>query len=46
MPIQDGDVVSTAANIDDLMKDFDFKPDTSIEYGLGKFIDWYKEFKK
>ncbi|MCU0356076.1 MAG: NAD-dependent epimerase [Cyclobacteriaceae bacterium] len=43
-PIQDGDVPETYADVDDLMRDAGFKPDTSIEEGIGKFVDWYKEY--
>ncbi len=46
MPLQDGDVPETYADVSDLMREVDFKPDTTIEYGIGKFIDWYKEYYK
>jgi UDP-glucuronate 4-epimerase len=41
MPLQDGDVPETFADVDDLMRDVDFKPSTSIETGVKNFIDWY-----
>ncbi|HAA11889.1 MAG TPA: capsular biosynthesis protein CpsI [Cytophagales bacterium] len=44
MPLQDGDVTATYANVDDLMRDVGFKPATPIEEGVSKFIDWYKEY--
>ena len=44
LPMQPGDVYQTYADVDDLMKDFDFKPSTSIEEGLGKFVEWYKSY--
>jgi len=44
LPMQPGDVYQTYADVDDLMRDFDFKPSTSIEDGLRKFVDWYKEY--
>lgn len=44
--MQPGDVVRTYADVSDLEKDIGFKPSTSIEEGLGKFIDWYKEYYK
>ncbi len=44
LPMQDGDVVSTYADVSGLIEDFDYKPDTSLEIGIGKFIKWYKEF--
>lgn len=46
MPIQDGDVPETYADVDDLIRDVDFKPSTSIEDGVGKFIKWYLEYHK
>jgi UDP-glucuronate 4-epimerase len=44
MDIQKGDVPATFADVDDLMKDVGFRPDTSIEDGVKAFIDWYREF--
>lgn len=44
MPIQEGDVPETYADVDDLMRDAGFKPSTKIEDGIGKFVDWYKEY--
>lgn len=44
LPMQDGDVPATYANVDDLVRDIDFKPDTSIEEGIRKFVDWYREY--
>jgi UDP-glucuronate 4-epimerase len=41
LPLQDGDVPATYANVDDLTSDINFKPNTSIELGVSKFIDWY-----
>ena len=46
MPLQDGDVPETYADVDDLMRDAGFKPATPIEEGIGKFIDWYVEYYK
>ena len=43
-PMQPGDVVGTAANIDKLHKVNGFKPTTDIEQGIQKFVDWYREF--
>jgi len=45
-PLQQGDVVSTYADIDDLMKDVGFKPSTQLEEGIRKFIDWYLIYYK
>jgi len=44
MDMQQGDVVRTYADVSDLEKDISFKPSTSIEEGLGKFVDWYREY--
>jgi UDP-glucuronate 4-epimerase len=44
LPMQDGDVQETYANIDDLVADVGFRPSTTIEEGLRKFVDWYKEY--
>ena len=44
LPMQDGDVPATFANMDDLVRDVDYKPATSIEDGLQKFVDWYMSF--
>ena len=44
MDIQQGDVPSTYANVDDLMNDVGFQPNTNILDGVGEFVKWYKEF--
>lgn len=44
LPMQDGDVAATYANIDDLVHDFDFTPSTSIETGLENFVKWYRGY--
>lgn len=44
LPMQPGDVYQTYADVDELIKDFDFKPNTSLEEGLSRFAKWYKEF--
>lgn len=44
MPLQDGDVPATYADVTDLYRDIDFKPKTNIIDGVGKFIDWYVEY--
>ena len=46
LPMQPGDVPKTYANIDPLKDICDFQPNTSIENGIKKFVDWYKENKK
>lgn len=44
LPMQPGDVYRTYADVSNLMEDFDFKPDTSIEAGLEKFVEWFKRY--
>ncbi|MEM8829520.1 MAG: NAD-dependent epimerase [Cyanobacteria bacterium P01_G01_bin.19] len=44
LPIQPGDVVTTYADVDELMTDFDFKPSTSITQGINKFVGWYQNY--
>ncbi len=46
LPMQDGDVYETYADIDDLIKDTGFKPKTSLDEGLKKFVQWYFEYYK
>ena len=46
MPLQDGDVPETFADVDDLMRDVHFKPATTIETGIKNFIDWYLNYYK
>ncbi|MBE7381313.1 MAG: NAD-dependent epimerase [Leptolyngbya sp. SIO1E4] len=43
-PMQPGDVPATYADVDDLMRDVGFKPDTPLEVGIQKFIDWYRSY--
>lgn len=42
LPMQPGDVPATYADVDDLIHDVDFKPDTPIEVGIQRFVDWYR----
>ncbi len=44
LPMQPGDVYQTYADVDELVRDFNFKPRTSLEEGLAKFVKWYKEY--
>lgn len=44
LPMQPGDVYETYADVSELMKDFDFKPETTIEEGLGRFAEWFLEY--
>jgi len=44
LPMQPGDVPATYADIDDLYRDVGFKPYTSIDEGIRKFVEWYKGY--
>lgn len=44
LPMQDGDVPATYADIDDLQQAVGFKPATPIEVGVQRFVDWYKGY--
>lgn len=44
LPLQAGDVPATFADVSDLVADFDYKPSTSVNEGVAKFIEWYTKF--
>jgi UDP-glucuronate 4-epimerase len=44
LPMQPGDVERTWANVDDLIRDYDYRPGTPIREGVRKFIDWYRGY--
>jgi len=44
LPIQPGDVPATYADIDDLIRDIGFRPVTSIDVGVSRFVKWYRDF--
>ena len=44
LDLQPGDVIATYADIDDLTKDVGFKPRTSIDTGIRRFVKWFKEY--
>ncbi len=46
VPMQPGDVPATFADVDDLMRDVDFKPATPIAEGIGRFIEWYRSYHR
>lgn len=46
MELQPGDVPETYANVDDLFNNIDFKPETTIQDGVNKFVDWYLDYYK
>lgn len=44
LPLQPGDVLSTYADVDDLMHDTGFRPRTTIENGIERFVRWYRSY--
>jgi len=46
LPMQPGDVPCTYADVDDLDRDFGFRPTTTIEEGLPKFVEWYRAYTR
>ncbi len=44
LPMQDGDVPATWADVEDLKSDHGYKPDTPVTEGVDRFIKWYREF--
>lgn len=44
LPMQPGDVPATYADVDDLTRDTGFRPETSIEDGIRRFVDWYRGY--
>ncbi len=44
LPLQEGDVPNTYADVEDLVKEFDYKPSTPINDGIEKFIIWYRKY--
>ena len=44
MDLQPGDVPETYANVEDLYRDINFRPQTSIQDGINNFVDWYLDY--
>ncbi len=44
LPLQPGDVPDTYADVDDLAKDLGYRPSTTVEEGVPRFVEWYKDF--
>lgn len=44
LPMQPGDVPITYADVDELMRDVGFKPDTPLELGIARFVEWYRQY--
>lgn len=44
LPLQPGDVPDTYADVTDLVDDTGYRPDTSVEVGVSRFVDWYRSY--
>ncbi len=44
LPLQPGDVPDTYADVEDLVKQFDYKPSTSVKHGVNNFVAWYIKY--
>jgi len=44
MPMQPGDVSKTYADVEDLFEEISYRPSTDLQTGIGKFVDWYREY--
>lgn len=44
LPLQQGDVVRTWADVDDLAALIDFRPSTTLQTGVGNFVNWYRNY--
>ena len=46
LPLQPGRCADTYADVDDLVKDFNYKPSMTVKQGVKNFVEWYKEYHK
>lgn len=44
LPIQPGDVAATSADVSDLVENLGYKPETTVQFGIERFIEWYREY--
>jgi UDP-glucuronate 4-epimerase len=44
LPLQPGDVPDTYADVDDLVATFGYRPQTTVEEGIARFVDWYRSY--
>ena len=44
LPLQPGDVPDTYADVDDLVREFDYKPSMSVTEGVKNFVEWYRSY--
>jgi UDP-glucuronate 4-epimerase len=46
LPLQAGDIPSNRASVDNLARQFSYKPSTKVRDGIGYFVDWYRDYYK
>ena len=46
LPLQPGDMKTTWASVDDLINDFGYKPESSLDYGIKNFVEWFMKYKQ
>jgi UDP-glucuronate 4-epimerase len=46
LPMQPGDVPGSWADSGDLVRNFGYKPSTSVKEGISRFVDWYTDYYK
>ena len=46
LPLQPGDLPNTYADVDDFVRDFDYKPSMTVNIGVKKFVEWYRSYNK
>jgi UDP-glucuronate 4-epimerase len=46
LPLQAGDVPDTYADVSDLAEQFDYRPSTTVEEGIARFVSWYRDYFK
>jgi UDP-glucuronate 4-epimerase len=46
LPLQAGDVPATSADVSELERDVGYRPETTIEEGVARFVDWYRDYYK
>jgi UDP-glucuronate 4-epimerase len=44
MPLQPGDVPHTYADVEALVEDVGYRPDTPVETGINRFVEWYRSY--
>jgi UDP-glucuronate 4-epimerase len=46
LDMQPGDVPATYADVEDLVRDLEYRPSTTLEFGIDQFVTWYKDYFK